>query len=874
MKSLEEQLHGYRQGHQLLSSTARLPKEDQDLIDRLSDITGPLGPNERFTPYVTLYPLPSGSHYVVARTWQDLEAPRAGCVRTRSVLVPMAAWVELKNIAAVVDLISDAGALESAKKRALLDKEPNPFSEIDPRQGIELVEALFLEERVPIAVFDSDYAETLTLRIVTALWPSFRRNFSVSTFCRSPRSIGRRSFDLVFAPKDARSRFGDWLGRRIDGKKKDPVRHQWSKSIVESVLATPYPSLKTLDSIGEMSADGTGSESALRVSLLWEDLKRKSSTTPNAALGMLDIASTRSARNPEVIRSLEPVLVKAARMATTEFPTDDAWRYLKALVSKLSGESITLDMKIAIADSAARLTRASPGEAINFALSLLSGPVTFDSVVHGVCETLSSLFNKNIEAELANLEDIELLRLSLFSPDLLRKMLQQSDLLPIRLAKAMPRTGHGYPPELRKGLRPMLVSDSHAALAQIMFEGITQEELIAQILHTYQVNGLRHLGIRQVLLECGHKLGASERIRDTISTLPHSAHVDSMLEDLIGPKAADLEWLLFNDSLSEDRRQTLLYSMLSSASHSELRSMFSSATLVKRAFAVLGQESHPYVDLLSTVLKESNLSALDTYKLILELRPRLSKKDALNWTHKAIELALNLNVSNVSAKKLAGLLNDAGSELSGARFFRIGLNESVPAKIAQRNIDALKQCKGDVRRQLCASVDELAEQLAKRVPLDLSLEATEALADLLWESNQKNYKELEIASARLLPYLLAQQSASASPLIAATFPIIYLELSRDTPSHFISLIFRFGDWDKCRTVRQRLIDSFLRSDWRITDIATAAARSADAKKILELVLYEPDGYKFLQLLSEEIDLVPTASRSSVKYALSEILYKD
>jgi hypothetical protein len=786
----------------------------------------------------------------------------------------MPAWVELKNIAGVVDLISNAGSLEPAKKRALLSTEPFSFGEIDPRQGIELVEALFLEDRAPIAVFDSDYAEILTLRIVTALWPSFRRNFSVSTFCRSPRSIGRRSFDLVFAPKDARSRFGDWQGRRIDGKKKDPVRHQWSKSIIESVLATPYPSLKTLDSIGEMSADGAGSESALRVSLLWEDLKRKSKTTPNAALGMLDIASTRSARKPEVIRSLEPVLVKAVRMATTELATEDAWRYLKALISKLNGEPITSELKMAIADSASRLTRASPGEAINFALSLIFGSGAFDFVVRGVCDALESSFNRDLAAVLANLDDIELLRLSLFSPALLRKMVQESNLLPAKLARAISRTEHNYPREIRKSLWPMLVDGSHAALAQILLEGITQEELIAQITSTYQVNGLRDPDIRAVLLKCAYGLGVSELVRDTISTLPPSGHIDSMLAELIGHKAADLDWLLFNDYLSEDRRQTLLYSMLSSISRNELRSVFSSAVLVKQVFSVLGRESHSYACLLGKVLKEIDLPAVDTYKLILELRPRLSKREALDWTLKAIELALKLNVSDVSSKKLSGLLSEAGAELSGDRFFEIGLNQSVPAKVVQRNIEALKQCKGDGRKRLCASVDKLAEQLTRRLPLDLSLEATETLAELLWESNQKNYKVLEIASIRLLPYLLAQPSISASPLIAATFPIIYLQLARDTPSHFISIIFRFDDWNKCKTAREELMDAFMRSSWRIADIATAAARSADAKKILEILTYKPGGYKLLETLSLEIDSVPSISRSSVRYALSEILDMD
>ena len=246
MRGFDQQLHGYRQGHQLLSSTVRLPKADQDLIDRLSDVAGPLSPGERFAPYLTLYPLPSETHYVVARTWQDFEAPRAGCVRTRSVLVPMAEWQEMQDVASIVAVATEAGADQPAERRALAAVAAL-LPQVDPLQGTELIEAMFLEERAPIVVFDAEKPEPLALRLATALWPGFRRTFSMSTFARSPRTIGRRSFDLVFASKEARSRFTDWKGRRIDGRKRGPARHPWSAPIVAQILIASVPSLKSLD---------------------------------------------------------------------------------------------------------------------------------------------------------------------------------------------------------------------------------------------------------------------------------------------------------------------------------------------------------------------------------------------------------------------------------------------------------------------------------------------------------------------------------------------------------------------------------------------------------------------------------------------------
>lgn len=108
-------------------------------------------------------------------------------------------------------------------------------------EGIEILEALFLEEREPIVVFDADQAELIAIRLLTALWPGLRKSFSVSTFARSPRLIHQKSFDLVFAPRDLDRVSGSWKGRRIDGRKLDVGRHRWSEAIAERVFQAPLP---------------------------------------------------------------------------------------------------------------------------------------------------------------------------------------------------------------------------------------------------------------------------------------------------------------------------------------------------------------------------------------------------------------------------------------------------------------------------------------------------------------------------------------------------------------------------------------------------------------------------------------------------------
>jgi len=131
MTILDQQLHGYRNGHQLLSSSAKLSKADQDLVDRLSDVAGPLRPGEHFDSYLTCYPLPSGSYYVIARTWQDLDAPRAGCVRTRSYFIPVPDWTTNVDILALVKSLTLEGPTAPAK-RIHLARETGTFASVTP----------------------------------------------------------------------------------------------------------------------------------------------------------------------------------------------------------------------------------------------------------------------------------------------------------------------------------------------------------------------------------------------------------------------------------------------------------------------------------------------------------------------------------------------------------------------------------------------------------------------------------------------------------------------------------------------------------------------------------------------------------------------
>lgn len=868
MAGFDQQLHGYRQGHQLLSSTIRLPKADQDLIDRLSDVAGPLSPGERFAPYLTLYPLPSEMHYVVARTWQDLEAPRAGCVRTRSVLVPMSEWQDMQDLASIVAAATETGAEQPAERR-----EPSAVAAllppVDPLQGTELVEALFLEERVPIVVFDAERPEPLALRLTTALWPGFRRTFSMSTFARSPRTIGRRSFDLVFASKEARSRFADWKGRRIDGTRRAEARHPWSVSIVAQVLIAPVPSLKNLDVLGEMSSDGVGNESALRVSLLWDDLRRKLPSSPTAVLGMLDIANTRKVRQVDLIRELEPALVRSAAMAATSMLAEDAWRYLGALVQKLEGLRPSLSVAKSIRAVAVDLASRSPVETLEVLSSLNAEPQR-ELLVSAAADGLSRSLDLGVVKLLSRLDGKDLLDLLFSSASLAEGAVGQFPVISSSLAAALRTAGNGVRAEARRRLLGLLVDDSHVEAAQLLINDLDTDDLIKEAAHVHSVNGLSSAKIRVILVERARALHAEPVLREAVSGMRTGAGVDALVEATLHHTTADMEWILANSTLMHGRRIELVRSLIAASNATQLRDMLADGVTLTKTLALFNASESSDAALLSRIASNVAMPSRDYVTLVVQLLPQLSRATDAELICKAIELALPLDPKEVSSAVLNRLLSAGGDKLNGSRAMRIGLQRGVARAAASRNLVAFGRAPATVRKSLLTGVEEMAGALTGRHQIDISTEAAEAAADLLWASGQVEAAGFARASTILLPLALGDRREAASPLIAAAFPPVYRELAKDNALDMLSLMFVFLDWDKCKSARRRLVDAFFRSEWRISDIAIAAVRAGDPVRIMGRIARENDGEKLLRNLIANLDLVAETERETIRAALIEL----
>jgi hypothetical protein len=206
---VEQSLHGYRDGHELLASSCELPPEARRAMLVLSDLSGE-DLVKGFRRYLTGYPVPGTQLYAVACTWYATEMKRPGCVWTHSLLFLRDA-LSAPQLRSVLDesFRRPSGPKDLAAYTNRLevgDGGPLPTKRLpDVSIGLaqEILQALYGEHSRPIVLLaeDSRRFEGLVLAIWERQWSSLKSTFAFSTGSLDFRTLGDASFDLQIVPE-------------------------------------------------------------------------------------------------------------------------------------------------------------------------------------------------------------------------------------------------------------------------------------------------------------------------------------------------------------------------------------------------------------------------------------------------------------------------------------------------------------------------------------------------------------------------------------------------------------------------------------------------------------------------------------------------
>lgn len=869
MITAEVQIHGYRKGHQLLASTVTLSKEDQTVVDRLSDVTGPLRPNEKFLPYLSIYPLPSGTYCVIARTWQDLAVSRAGCVRTKSILVYMQAWVYKPLLSSVLRELSSADLpTEMDAVRVELEEQHEKLPKAQDFTANELVEALFLEDVKPVVVFDAADPELIVSRLITALWPDIRSRFSLSTFALSPRKINGRDLDLVFAPSSAKGKFSDWLGRRVDGHSAQSPRHRWTSTIVRRVFEEPIPRLLSEKEVHLLADHDAGSRDSLRIALLWEELLVKLHLMPTAALGLLDIISSGRVNKAVAEKSLGYRLYDTIRMAADSLPLNDAWDFVGAIARKIHGHLMpTGKLALALESLVSQLAERIPDGVI----SMLQKPDpsgAISNLLPSIALGLGKGAAPSVEQTLVNAPVDIIARLLLVEgPLTLAIRIVKDDALIPRLGTVLTEVDPELANKIGMKILPYLIEDRQLAAAKPIICGLDLPQIIEEFHWLEEVNNFQAEEISAALIDRARELKGLPAVRDTLISSVKSEKRDKLLARTIDAVKADVRWLLDEKRLSISTITALLTGVMRRADNKQFAKLISDREIGTRILSSLPEEA---TDILERASLQGNLP-IDSYVCVIRsliIKVDITKK--IEIARLAVERCLRNRFDNDEYVVLVMLLDTLGERIDGQQIIKIGLDRDIGAYVASRNMVVFNMVSPSARKRIVEAIDEIAIALYKRKVLDLSEVAFDACAKLMFDAEKTSAVVSLVAASRLLPSLFRAYRQPVSLIIAALFPLIYLELSRggEVPDFLKSA--SLFDWDHCKSARRELVKSFMSSSWHPSDLALTACRCGDLNSVLKSVVKADGGKEYLKKIEKDISRLNDNDQLLAKRTIAEI----
>mgnify|MGYP003380905088 CR=1 FL=1 len=856
---IQQQKHGYRSGHQLLEGTVRLERQDQDVIDRLSDLSGQIRPGEIIPPYLTVYPLPTRIYYVIARTWPDVTAPRAGCVMTRSLLVPSEMWTKgadlpwlLRNLAQPDDSILMPFGGE------IVDEPLPPAREA---RTPELVEALFLEARKPIVVFDTNEADLLATRLLTAFWPAFRSEFSVCTYALGPRKIGGRDFDLVFAPKSARSRFSNWAGRKIEASSPKIARHRWSSAIVDSIFLSPHPTLASGDALGLLGSDGAADEAAFRKSLLWNELAEKAPGSASALLGMLDIINSQPGLASGVMKSSRSLLVKAISSAVDNMSPLDAWTFLRTLAGKVHGRDELAPLTAEAGRDAARLAMSDPEAAINFTQHFEADPDLLPTeLLRGVADGLGASDGATIDLRrIPPRVGVFLIATSAtFTSAVAHRIrtgrISASDLVPY--LQSGDRTWREKAAEQlvseidSREFAPLLPSILHRN------SGDDSADQIAAIVHR---SGLEFPEFDDPLIEAIRDEATMQSVRSVVARDILGSNADRFLAKTIRLVQKDIDWL-FDGPIGGSRSAALLSGVIESQSDRSVIEAQRDPAIRRRILDVLVRDVELSAPEMARVLVLGAASVeelLEFAQLTLAVLSKGPLRSKL--IHLVVEQAL-LEAKSAD-KRVDRLVIDHFDEIGARQIVSWSIADGIGSQRLAQNLLILAALPNAYQLQLANYIDNLSERLARRGPNGLGEELCNSWARLLWSAASISPMIHLKAATTSMAAVIDLKRSPVAEVLAATFPAVYRELaSRNSAGNdgIFSLLFAWprmlvSDWDRAKPARHGLVDAFMTSDWPPSYLLLAANRAGIIDRICLRVLRQRGGRDYFNRAIADLD---------------------
>lgn len=868
MSEILYQVHGYKNGHQLLNSNVELDSIDQDSVDRLSDISGALRPGEDFSPYLTCYPLPSEKYFIIARTWQDSQNKRAGCVITKSLLIPFQEWIDTPTISTYFQTILEADSSIStglnSTKRELL----SPYVVEHPE---ELVESIFLEHRQPILVFNSKDAENITIRLYSVFWPSLRGKFACCTYALSQRSINNRLFDLLFAPQTVKTKFSEWQGRRIDLSASKPARHRWTLQLTESIFYQEKPTLYSNDILQFTPYISDYDEGTVRLTLLWNELslKAKTESSPMAVLGLLDIINSQDGLKTKLYNEIKPLIIDSVLNATKKLAAKEAWKFYGSLLIKHQERFMDRQMMTLVKEQCTNLAELNSNEAISFIYELSNNNKTTPSTLYA---SIGDGISKSIDFDevffsIPTSSHIPIM-LAASSKALCSQLLES----PSREHDVIAFFEHANAPtkyltKAEVNLAHFISKPSHKNILSLLLDRANNDTFPKTINIIGKNTSFATKEFNPILIKNAKRLGQVNSLVNSIVEFKNNTTNLQLVIDIINSDFHYIEWFIAQNCFSNKEKNNVLTSILSNTSSQIVNTFNKNGQLSHDTYRVLMQNTNNKIILgnFVTYAKLPSQTAIDTLSMLKEQEIVSIDKDLL-----MAFLLDNIPIASTAATtdKLAQLTSIA-RQISAPQLINRLLSGKQSSKSVRSTLTVLIHCNKRIQHELERNIDHVSILLAKNLSNSFDKELVSNWLSLTKNSSQHPSKQTT-AAGYLLNYAYSLNDVDPTDILEFSFPIVYKNCKRKKSPALVFPFFFFKDLDKCAQLQEELIDRYFKMQWPPLGLLKISYEVGILDQTIDSILSRNGGKKFL---NEAKKALLTLDVSKNDLFLSEIKYK-
>ncbi|MCG3769246.1 MAG: hypothetical protein JW384_00367 [Nitrosomonadaceae bacterium] len=867
---VHHQLHGYRKGHELLASSVPLVPEDQELITRLSDLSGPLIRDAEFIPYLSAYPIPSKTYYALAKTWLDKTAPRSGCVLTHTVLIPIDLWTRGFDPLQIYGAFrADRGDLEFYQRELVSDEsnhEANEFLELsalDRDEFGQFVNKYFGAGINPVVWFRDSDSNSLLLHLLRGLWPALRRSFSVCSFSLQSRSLNDKSFDLLFAPTSSYSRFSRLPRENIlDGSAKvgSSVSAPWNESLVMHFLGTSNSNLLKMQVAKDTSLLDSDPTSIRRLFLL-DELGRRATKSPTAVVGMLDLVESLASVD-DVATLLRPTTILNALSLAANQQSSEGIKSVELIAERLTHdmfEGLARAVESELSNAVEKLAAENATVALESLEELLGkvdrNSISVNAFTVGVIKAMGRPGPSN---ELEKLRDFPSSARKFFetNPKTLTAYLDSNvgiDQAAKDVSSWMRAVENQYSlQQAREVVIPWLRHSSQLYLVDEVINGLEQDGVERALALYFSGEAPESLSGESRTFLCSVAEKYPDQVREWAnSQLQWPDVLSAAVAESFGRGGKGIKDALQDSTLSDEHKATVIAYLLTASGGSTLAIWASK--LVKedeRIFAALLRAKRPTSKLIEDCFSRicSNVEhvpaiALDpiqeTLKVVEESGIRSELQDLVFRTLLSSQLIGQQSSSAIAA---VAKIDDWQSWIRQVNGFQVvevirAVGGGKLSAEAWRGIwiwllrtSAASQL--DAHRTILPVVDFLLANRPKQWPAETSV-IWEGLLE--WSQEVSPSEDAADLCAQALKFCLSNNKLPLSGVVAMAFPPVY-EMIMAGDDRMASIIFTYYHWNKGDELRRVLVDSFMSSKlWSPADLAVTAEKSFGLRKLYKRV---------------------------------------